>query len=203
MKALLIVDVQHDFCPGGALPVKGGHEVVPVINSLMEKFELVIATQDWHPKGHGSFASTHGKKVGEMAKLDGLDQIMWPDHCVQGTKGAALVDKLEIKKIDSVFQKGDQKHIDSYSGFYDNGRKKATGLGEYLKKKGVKKVYVTGLATDYCVKYTALDSVQHGFETYVIEEACRGVDLKQGDVAKAIEEMKKAGIKVIKNKEEI
>jgi len=198
MKVLLIVDVQNDFCPGGALPVNGGHEVVPIINSLMEKFDLVIATQDWHPSGHGSFASTHGKKVGEIADLAGLPQIMWPDHCVRGTKGADFVDTLNIKKIERIFQKGTDKDIDSYSGFFDNGRKKATGLADYLEKKGVTDIYVVGLAIDYCVKFTALDAVGLGFKTHLIVEGCRGVNLNAGDVEKAIEDMEKAGVKIIK-----
>ncbi len=198
MKALLIVDVQRDFCPGGALPVKGGHEVVPIINSIMEKFNLVIATQDWHPKGHGSFASTHGKKTGAIITLSGLPQILWPDHCVQGSKGAEFVETLNQDKITRVFQKGTEKDVDSYSGFFDNGRRKATGLGDYLKDKGVTDVYVVGLATDYCVKFTALDAAGLGFTTHLIVEGCRGVDLNEGDVDRAIEDMRKVGVKIIK-----
>ncbi len=199
MRALIIVDVQNDFCPQGALPVKEGNLVVPVINQLQKKFDLVVATQDWHPKDHGSFAANHsGKKPGEVIQLNGLTQILWPVHCVQGTKGAEFVAGLDTKKIDRVFQKGTDKGVDSYSGFFDNGRKKATGLGDYLKNKGVTDVYVTGLATDYCVKFTALDAAQIGFKTFVVQEACRGVDLNPGDAEKATEEMAKNGVTILK-----
>lgn len=196
MKALIIVDMQNDFCPGGALPVKDGNTIVPVIKDLMKKFDLVVATQDWHLKDHGSFASNHKKKPGEMIVLNGLDQILWPDHCVQGTKGAEFVKGLDVKRIVRVFQKGMDKGVDSYSGFFDNGHKNATGLGDYLKQQKVTEVYVAGLATDYCVKFTALDAVALGFKTFLIQDACKGVDLVDGDVDKAIEEMKQRGIKV-------
>lgn len=197
MNTLLIVDVQNDFCPGGALEVKEGDKVVPVINGLQKKFAFIIATQDWHPKGHLSFAASHGKTAGEVIKLDGLDQILWPDHCVQQSRGAEFHPGLAVERIRKVFQKGTDSRIDSYSGFFDNAHRKSTGLGDYLKEEGVKRVYVAGLATDYCVRYSALDAVELGFETYVIEDACRGVELKPGDVQRALEEMKKAGVKII------
>lgn len=200
MKALIIVDMQNDFCPGGALPVKDGNAIVPAINELMKKFDLVVATQDWHPKDHGSFASNHGKKSGERIVLNGLDQILWPDHCVLGTQGAEFVKGLDVKRIAKVFQKGVDKSVDSYSGFFDNGHMNATGLGDYLKLQKVTEVYVVGLATDYCVKFTALDAVGLGFKTFLITDACKGVDLQAGDVDKAVEDVRRAGVQVIQSK---
>ncbi len=174
--------------------MKEGDKIVPMVNKLQEKFDLIVATQDWHPKDHKSFASNHGKKPGEVIDLNGLEQILWPDHCVQGSMGAEFVPGLRTEKIARIFQKGTDPEIDSYSGFYDNGHRKATGLGDYLKTKGVTEVYVVGLATDYCVKYTALDAVQVGFRTHVIKEATRGVNLKKGDVDRALEELKSHGV---------
>ncbi len=197
MNALLIIDVQNDFCPGGALAVPEGDKVVPVINQLQEHFDLVVATQDWHPAGHKSFASSHGKQPGEVIDLNGLEQILWPDHCVQGTPGAKFTDTLKLGKVDRIFQKGTDPDIDSYSGFYDNGRRKATGLAAYLKEKKVKTVYVAGLATDYCVKYTCLDAVKEGFETVLVKDACRGVNLREGDTEAAVAAMKQAGVLVL------
>ena len=197
MKALIIVDMQNDFCPGGTLPVKDGNTIIPVINGLMKSFDLVVATQDWHPKDHGSFASNHGKKPGERVALNGLDQILWPDHCVQGTAGAEFVKGLDVNRIVRVFQKGMDKGVDSYSGFNDNGHKNATGLEDYLKQQKVNEVYVVGLATDYCVKFTALDAVGLGLKTFIIPGACRGVDLQKGDVDAAIYEMKRNGVKIV------
>ena len=199
MNALIIVDLQNDFCPGGSLPVKDGDKIVSLINELQKQFNLVVATQDWHPKDHGSFASNHKMKPGEIIELNGLQQILWPDHCVQGSKGAEFVKGLDLSHVDKIFQKGTDKNIDSYSGFFDNGHKKSTGLGDYLKKKGVADVYVCGLATDYCVKFTALDAKALGFNTILLKEACRGVNLKTGDVDRAVEEMIDAGIQVLKN----
>jgi nicotinamidase/pyrazinamidase len=196
-KALIIVDMQNDFCPGGALAVKDGDRIVPLINELQNKLDLVVATQDWHPKNHKSFASNHGKQVGEVIELNGLQQILWPDHCVQGTAGAELRKDLDTTKIEKIFQKGTDPSIDSYSGFFDNGHKKATGLGEYLKTQGVASVFVTGLATDYCVKFTALDAVGLGFKTYLIKDACRGVNLEQDDADRAIEELQLKGVGII------
>ncbi|MCA9392832.1 MAG: bifunctional nicotinamidase/pyrazinamidase [Candidatus Omnitrophica bacterium] len=201
MNALLIIDVQNDFCPGGALPVAEGDQIVPLINGLQERFDLVVATQDWHPTGHKSFASSHGKQPGEVIDLNGLEQILWPDHCVQGSEGAKFVDALRLGKIDRIFQKGTDPEIDSYSGFYDNGHRKATGLAAYLKEKKVTTVYVAGLATDYCVKYTCLDAVREGLKTVLITDACRGVNLKEGDVEAAVAELKKAGVIVLPSSE--
>lgn len=197
MKALILVDLQYDFVPGGALAVPQGDEVIAVANAIQSKFDLVVATQDWHPANHGSFAANHpGKKVGDVIDLNGLPQILWPVHCVQNSPGAALLSSLNTSRVARVFRKGTDPQIDSYSGFFDNGHRKATGLGDYLSKQRVSAVYVMGLATDYCVKFTALDSLGLGFETYLIEDGCRGVNLKPTDAADAIEAMKKAGVVV-------
>jgi nicotinamidase/pyrazinamidase len=198
MKALILVDLQNDFCPGGALAVREGDQIISLINQLQEQFDLVVATQDWHPPDHLSFASNHpDKKPGEVISLNGLPQVLWPDHCVQGSRGADFVPGLDMKKVARVFRKGTDKSIDSYSGFFDNGHRKATGLGDYLKEQGVDEVYVVGLATDYCVKYTAMDAVGLGFKTAVVVSACRGVELNEGDVARAIEEMRAAGVRIV------
>lgn len=195
--ALIIVDVQNDFSPTGALPVNEGHKVVPVINQLMTRFEHVIATQDWHPPGHASFASTQGKTVGEMIDLNGEEQYLWPDHCLQGSYGAEFIDGLNLNGIDKIIFKGIHPDIDSYSGFFDNQRQHETILAAYLKEKGVKQVYVTGLATDYCVKFTALDSCELGFETSVIVDACRGVN--PDEVEKALSFLQQSGCQLVRS----
>lgn len=198
MNALILVDLQYDFMPGGALAVAEGDQVVAVANRLMPHFELVVATQDWHPAGHQSFASSHDdKSVGELIDLDGLEQVLWPDHCVQETPGAALHEALACEQIEHVVQKGTDHRIDSYSGFYDNGHRQSTGLAEFLKARGVTGVAIMGLATDYCVRFTALDAVELGFKTYLIEEGCRGVELTPGDIGRAVEEMRLAGVEVV------
>ncbi|MFU8804573.1 MAG: bifunctional nicotinamidase/pyrazinamidase [Bradymonadaceae bacterium] len=167
---------------------------------LMDRFDLVVATQDWHPPNHGSFASNNpGAEPGEIRKLDGLDQIMWPDHCVQNTKGAEFVDGLRTERIDEVFQKGTDPKVDSYSGFYDNARRHATRLADYLRDNGVDEVYVVGVATDYCVKFTVLDALSEGFDVSVVVDATRGVNREEGDVDRAIEEMAAAGAKVVES----
>jgi len=200
MKALILVDIQNDFLPGGALTVPDGDAVIPITNKLQPTFPLVVATQDWHPADHGSFAASHpGKKVFEQIELNGLPQTLWPVHCVQQTRGAELAEALHRDRIAKVFPKGTDVGIDSYSGLFDNGHRKSTGLGEWLKAKGVTEVFVCGLATDYCVKFTALDAVQMGFKTHLIEDASRGVNLRPDDVKNAIEEMKCAGIAVVQS----
>lgn len=199
MTALIVTDVQNDFVPGGALAVAQGDQVVPIINRLMSqrRFDLVVATQDWHPADHGSFAANHpGKQVGEVIDLHGLQQILWPVHCVQNTPGADFVPRLEAQRFERVFRKGTEASIDSYSGFFDNGHRKATGLGDYLKARGVDAVFVCGLTTDYCVKFTAMDARQMGFGVTLVPDACRGVELHPGDVAAALEEMKGAGVRI-------
>jgi nicotinamidase/pyrazinamidase len=200
MKALILVDIQNDFLPGGALAVPNGDVVVPIANRLQAAFPIVIATQDWHPANHGSFAANHpGKNVFEQIDLKGLPQTLWPVHCVQGTKGAELACGLERERITKIFPKGTDTGIDSYSGLFDNGHRKSTGLGEWLKAKGVTEVFVCGLATDYCVKFTALDAAQGGFKTRFIEDASRGVNLGPNDVKNAIAEMKRAGITTVQS----
>ena len=198
MRALILVDLQDDFLPGGALAVPRGDEVIPIANGLQDRYDLVVATQDWHPQRHGSFASSHpGRKPGELVELAGLPQVLWPDHCVQGTSGAAFARALEMNRVEAIFRKGTDPRIDSYSGFFDNGHRRSTGLGEYLRDEGVTDVYILGLATDYCVKYSALDALRFGFATHVIEDGCRGVELKPGDVQLAIDEMRIAGVEIM------
>jgi nicotinamidase/pyrazinamidase len=202
MKALVLVDIQNDFCPGGALAVAGGDEVVPVANRLAARFPLVVATQDWHPPDHGSFASNQpGTQPHQLGELGGLPQVMWPDHCVQRTSGAAFHPALDTTLIARVFPKGTDPTIDSYSGFFDNGKRKATGLGDYLRAQGVDEVTVLGLATDYCVRATALDAVGLGFRVTLAEDGCRAVELAPGDGARAIEEMRAAGIRIARSEE--
>lgn len=202
MKALILIDIQNDFLPGGALAVPRGDEVIPVANRVQRVFDLVVATQDWHPADHGSFAAAHpGRKPGEMGTLGGLPQVLWPTHCVQGSPGAALAAALDTTRLAHTFVKGTDPEIDSYSGFFDNGHRRATELAAWLRARGVTTVYLCGLATDYCVKFTALDARQLGFETYLIADGCRGVELRPGDVAEAYAEMRAAGVHVIHSDE--
>lgn len=194
-RALIIIDTQNDFCPGGKLPVPHGDEIIPLINQLQEVFELVIATQDWHPSDHMSFACNHpGHEVGEIMIQDGLEQILWPAHCVQGSDGARLHPGLHTQKIHKIVYKGTDPKIDSYSAFFDNGKRHATDLATYLQAMQVTEVYLVGLATDYCVKYSALDAVALGLKVSVITDACRGIDLHPGDVTRALDDMTHAGV---------
>jgi nicotinamidase/pyrazinamidase len=196
-RALVLVDLQNDFMPGGALAVANGDEVIPVANALMERFALVIATQDWHPRGHESFASSHaGTKPGDVIDLYGLEQVLWPDHCVQDSFGARFVDALRVGRISHVVRKGTDTSIDSYSGFFDNGHRAATGLDDVLRSRGVRELWIAGVATDYCVKATALDARALGYETTLVLDACRGVGLRAGDVERAIAEMAAAGVRI-------
>src|SRR5512140_3150638 len=200
MRALILVDLQNDFCPGGALEVARGDETIAVANRLAPHFSIIAATQDWHPRDHQSFAANHpGKHVGEMIDLHGLMQVLWPVHCVQHTPGAELHGKLERSRITEVFQKGTDPTVDSYSGFFDNDKRKATGLAEWLKERWIKQVYVMGLATDYCVKATALDARALGFDVFVIEDGCRAVELKPGDGERAIAEMRGMGCAIVES----
>jgi nicotinamidase/pyrazinamidase len=202
MKALILVDLQNDFLPGGALAVPQGDAVLPLANRLQSCFKLVVATQDWHPANHGSFAANHpGRVPGEVITLAKIPQVLRPVHCVQNTRGAELAPGFIRSRINRVFKKGTDPLLDSYSGFFDNGHERATGLSEYLKDREVTDVYVAGVATDYCVKFTALDAVALGFRTFLVEDACRGVDLNPGDVAAAVEEMKKAGVGVVQSRD--
>ncbi|MBL0219112.1 MAG: bifunctional nicotinamidase/pyrazinamidase [Myxococcales bacterium] len=198
MRALILVDLQYDFCPGGALAVARGDETIAVANRLMPHFSTVVATQDWHPAAHKSFAVNNpGTQVGDLIDLGGVRQVMWPAHCVQGSRGAELHHDLDRTKVTQVFQKGTDPQIDSYSGFFDNGHAKATGLGPWLNERWVKQLYILGLATDYCVKFTALDARQLGFDVWLVEDGCRAVDLKPGDGERAIAELKGAGVAIV------
>jgi nicotinamidase/pyrazinamidase len=197
--ALIVVDVQNCFVDGGTLPVAKGAEVVPVINAMAGKFENIVVTQDWHTQGHASFASSHpGKKPFETTTLAYGTQVLWPDHCVQGSEDAALHKDLRLPKAQVIVRKGYHQHVDSYSAFLEADRKTSTGLGGYLKQRGIKEVFVCGLATDFCVAWTALDARAQGFTTYVIEDACRGIDLN-GSVAKAWQTMAAKGVKRIQS----
>jgi nicotinamidase/pyrazinamidase len=202
MRALICVDIQNDFCPGGALEVADGLAAAEVANTLMDKFDLVVATQDWHPANHKSFAAMHPwRRPGDVIQLNGLEQILWPIHCVQGSFGAEFVRELRTDAFEEVFVKGTDPEIDSYSGFFDNGHRKATGLGDYLKDKGVTEVYILGLALDVCVKFTVLDALELGFKTYLIEDGCRGVNLKEGDSDRAVTQMKEKGAIIVRSTE--
>lgn len=194
MKTLLLIDIQNDFMPGGSLAVLGGDEIIPIVNALIPQFELIVATQDWHPAEHGSFAANHsGKSPSEQIDLDGLPQTLWPVHCVQNTGGALFAPGLDTRRIARVFTKGMNPRIDSYSGFYDNGHRASTGMEEWLKAQGVRELSIAGVATDYCVKFTFLDALKEGFRVNLIVPACRGVNLQPGDVERALAEMQAAG----------
>ena len=196
---LIVVDVQNCFVDGGTLPVKGGADVVPVINKLSTAFENIVVTQDWHTQGHASFASAHpGQKPFSSIKLGYGNQVLWPDHCVQGTEDAALHKDLKLPSAQLIIRKGYHKGVDSYSAFEEADRRTPTGLGGYLKQRGIKTVFVTGLATDFCVAWTALDARKAGFEAYVIEDATRAIDLN-GSLAKAWKEMQTKGVKRIQS----
>lgn len=198
MNVLLLLDIQNDFLPGGALQLPAGDQVIPVANELMPLFSLVLATKDWHPSDHGSFASQHqGKRPGEFITLHGLRQILWPDHCVQDSPGAEFAPGLNVAGIHDVVTKGTNPMIDSYSGFFDNGHRNATELDARLRTHGVEKIFLMGLATDYCVKFTALDAIRLGYPVHVIEPGCRGVDLQPDDVTRALDEMRQAGVRVV------
>ena len=198
MSTLIVVDLQRDFLPGGALAVPRGDEVVAVANAVMDRFTRVVATQDWHPAGHGSFAASQpGRAPGEVIELGGVAQVLWPVHCVQDTPGAAFAAGLQVEGITRVFVKGTDAGVDSYSGFFDNDRRSATGLGDYLREVGETEVVVLGLATDYCVKATALDARRLGLRVLLIVDACRAVDLQPGDGERALAEMQAAGVELI------
>ena len=201
-KCLVLVDIQNDFLAGGNLAVPQGNEVIVVANRMIESFDFVISTQDWHPADHGSFASQHsGKSPGEFIELYGLQQVLWPDHCVQGSFGSEFHEDLQTGKIAKVFPKGQDKTVDSYSGFFDNGKKFATGMGDYLQEKSITDIYVMGLALDYCVKFTAIDGKELGLNVHLLLDGCRAVNLQAGDDKKAIEEMQNRGIHILQSTE--
>lgn len=196
MKALIIVDVQNDFLPGGALEVPDGDKVIPVLNRLQAQFDLVVATLDWHPEGHISFASQHeGKNPFDEIEWKGHPQILWPDHCVQGSSGAEINDQLDTKRVEAIFRKGTDKGIESYSGFYDNHHEKSTALADYLRGKSVDHIFIGGLATEVCVYYTALDSLKEGFKTTLIKDASQGLD--EDAIKKALEHIQRKGGEII------
>jgi nicotinamidase/pyrazinamidase len=198
--ALILVDLQNDFCPGGSLAVPDADAIIPIANQLQGYFNLVIATKDWHPKKHSSFAVNHpNNKIGDIVIMNHIKQVLWPVHCVQNTKGSDFHPLLDISSIKKIIYKGTDGNIDSYSGFFDNAHLRSTGLADYLHEKKIKSIYIMGLATDYCVKYTCLDAIQLGFDIFLIEDACRGVELKKGDIENALEEMRTKGIKIIQS----
>jgi len=201
VNALLLIDLQNDFLPGGAIPVPHGEAVMPLANQLQGAFKWVVATQDWHPANHKSFASSHpGRKPGDTTHFKRTLQLLWPMHCVQNTRGAELSPALMLNRVNKVFRKGTEADIDGYSAFFDAGHTRATGLNEYLQDKHVTDIYLMGLGTDWCVKATALDAVALGFKTFLIEDACRGFNLKPDDAKAAVEEMRLAGVTTIRSR---
>ncbi len=198
MKALIIIDIQNDFIPGGALPVPKGNEIIPVVNEMQDKFGLIVATQDWHPQNHRSFASQHkGKKPFEEGEVGGINQVLWPDHCVQNLQGAEFHPELKTDKIEAIFRKGTNPEIDSYSGFYDNGHKKSTGMAGYLREKGATDLYFCGLAADVCVYFSIKDALNEGFSASLIEDATRALDDEK--FAEMKKELQKLGMKPAKS----
>jgi len=200
--ALIVIDVQNDFCPGGALAVERGDEIVPVINSIMDRFYRVVATQDWHPRDQVSFASNHqGKNVFDVISINGIEQTLWPDHCVAGTQGSCLHPHLREEPIDLIIRKGTNPGIDSYSAFMENDKKTATGLEGFLRFLDIKELFLCGLATDFCVFYSAMDAARAGFDTTVLIDACRGIDIPENNVSMALDSMRNAGVKIMNTDE--
>lgn len=203
MKALILVDLQNDFCKNGALEVKNGDETISVANSLINKFSqennLILATKDWHPSSHKSFAINSNGTIGEIGTLNGIPQVWWSVHCVENTKGSEFHPDLNKDLISTIIYKGTNPEIDSYSGFFDNGRLNETTLNSILKENKIDTLYILGLATDFCVKFTVLDALQLGYEVYLVEDGCRGVNLEADSSTKAIEEMKNCGATIVKS----
>ncbi len=203
MRALLIVDLQNDFCPGGALAVPEGDTIVPTVNTLLGNFDHVLMTQDWHPEGHRSFASSHRHyEPYDVIEMDYGEQVLWPDHCVQGTEGAEFHPDLDTTHSELIIRKGFRPEIDSYSAFYENDGETSTGLAGYLHERSIDTLYLCGLATDFCVKWSALDGREEGFDVYVIEDATRGID-QDGSLQQAWTEMEEAGVEVISSEEAV
>jgi len=200
MKALLLIDIQNDFIPGGALAVPEGDKIISIVNQLQPQFDLVVATQDWHPTHHKSFASSHpGYSTFEKIDLNGLEQVLWPDHCLQNSWGAAFSPELQMQQVEAIFRKGTNPDIDSYSGFYDNGHRKTTGLADYLRGKQVKEVYLAGLAGDYCVYFSAKDALQEEFIIFLIDDAIRAINYDDYQLAK--DDIRQKGGKIINSKD--
>ncbi len=201
MKALVIIDMQNDFLEGGALEVPKSNKIIPIINEIQKKFKLKIFTQDWHPVNHKSFASNHPQyNLYDVIDLNGIQQVLWPDHCVQITFGAEIHKDVSFPNNAHIIRKGMDPNVDSYSGFFDNGRVHSTGLELFLKEKNVKDIYICGLATDYCVKYTAIDSAELNFKTYLVVDATQAVNINPDDFDKAVNEMENKGIIIIHSK---
>ena len=197
MEALLIIDVQNDFCPGGALEVPNGNQIIPTINKLSKKFDIVIQTQDWHPDSHSSFASSHqDKETFETIEMPYGQQVLWPDHCIQGSHGADFHSHLETSRSQLIIRKGFRKNIDSYSAFYENDETTTTGLSGYLRERGIETLYAVGLATDFCVKWSVIDGIKEGFNIFVVEDAVKGIDI-EGSVDQAWNEMLDEGAQKI------
>ena len=196
MNALILIDIQNDFLSGGSLEVPKGDEIIDNVNFIMDNYNIVVATKDWHPKDHISFASNHkNKNVGQIIKINNLDQMLWPDHCIKDSKGSEFPKKLNSHKIHKIFYKGVDSDIDSYSGFYDNGKIRSTGLSNFLKKSNINQVDIVGLATDYCVKYSSIDAYNEGFKTKVLCCCVRGISVETTETA--FKEMKDMGISII------
>ncbi|HVU86005.1 MAG TPA: bifunctional nicotinamidase/pyrazinamidase [Pirellulales bacterium] len=201
-RALVIIDLQNDFLPGGALPVPCGNEIVAVANHVAPLFELVVATQDWHPADHVSFAVNHaGRRPGDVIDVGGQRQTLWPVHCVQGSHGAALAAGLNAEDITRIIQKGTDSSVDSYSAFFDNTRGRATGLEDFLRSANVRQLFLLGLATEYCVAYSALDALRLGFTVWIVVDGCRGIDLTPGDAASALKSLSEGGANLIHSRE--
>lgn len=197
MKALLVVDIQNDFCPGGALAVPNGDTIVPTVNKLVNVFNAVIQTQDWHPAGHSSFASSHkGKELYDTVEMDYGTQVLWPDHCIQGSMGAEFHPELNTLKTQVVIRKGFRREIDSYSTFFENDQETTTGLTGYLDQRGITDLYTVGLATDFCVKWSILDGIDEGFNMHIVKDAVKGIDL-DGSLDAAWDEMKEKGVNIV------
>lgn len=195
--ALIVVDIQNDFCPGGSLAVPGGHEVVPLVNGLAERFAHILLTQDWHPPGHLSFASSHpGRRANDVVDVAYGRQVLWPDHCVQGTVGARLRDDLQVPRAQLVLRKGYHRGIDSYSAFYENDRRTPTGLGGYLRERALRRLFLVGLAFDFCVRYSAEDAKREGFEVVVVKDGCRGIDV-DGSMRDARQALEAIGVRCV------
>lgn len=201
MKALLVVDIQNDFCPGGALAVPDGDEIIPTVNKLINQFDNVIQTQDWHPEGHSSFASSHqNKEPFDTIEVDYGSQVLWPKHCVQNSFGAEFHPELNTLKTQVIIRKGFRKSIDSYSTFFENDQKTTTGLTGYLKQRGLTDLFTVGLATDFCVKWSILDGIDEGFNMHIVKDAVKGIDL-EGSLDQAWKEMKEKGVHVVNSDE--